>query len=358
MVWLFLPRSVCAPALPDSISLSGSRALDASTPCVLWRGKPLPGPRLLRAWKKGGWIRRLSGLIFERSTLERGVALWISSLRASRVSPTPLRASDVAQQILETSGHTHVECSPTLSPPSSSSRTSALYLDAASTLSLETYKRWVSKLRRHCCARRTSARLIAENGSSSLLWPTAVVTDSKSSGNREITPRVHTETSLTGTSLTDASRLWHTPITVGRAKLPVEVRLWATPTSRDHKGGLLHTKQGRDLATDVEVWVPPSWEAPTDRDGPLYPTPSASSFGTNRGGANGRVGQTRLSLELRASRGLLPGHHDPSTSTAGESTSASSRVSSRVLNPRFVEALQGFPIGWTELTVCEPSVTL
>jgi hypothetical protein len=50
------------------------------------------------------------------------------------------------------------------------------------------------------------------------------------------------------------------------------------------------------------------WERCIDESagGCLLPTPSASSYGTNRGGAAGRVGQERPSLETMARRGSWP----------------------------------------------------
>jgi hypothetical protein len=72
-----------------------------------------------------------------------------------------------------------------------------------------------------------------------------------------------------------------------------------------------------------------TWERRTsETDGSsLLPTPSASSYGTNKGGAAGRVGKERPSLQTMAKR-------------AGGK-----------LDPRFVEWMMGYPKTWT---VCEP----
>jgi hypothetical protein len=67
----------------------------------------------------------------------------------------------------------------------------------------------------------------------------------------------------------------------------------------------------------------------------LLPTPSASRYGTNQGGAAGRVGKVRMSLDSMATRGLLK-NHAPGP-----------------LHPRYTEWLMGFPIGWTDLSVSE-----
>lgn len=295
-MWLYVP-SVSPLESEGSISPSVLQALAERAPSVTSRGKPFASPALSRAWKKGGWIRRLSGLTCEPLMLWLGVARWISFWVATPVSDSLLPANGSGTTTNETSGLTFGAPLPTADLLSSSSRTSALILDAASMSSLETYKAWVTRSRRHCSARRKSAHRIDANGSSSWLWPTAVAVDSRGFG-------------------------------------------------------LTHTKGGRDLATDSYEWgvcVPATWEAPQDEKGPCYPTPTLSHR-TNRGGAAGRVGPTRLSLEVRASRGLLPGHHDLSTSTDGENTSPPSRS----LNPLFVEVLQGLPTGWTD---CAPSET-
>ncbi len=105
------------------------------------------------------------------------------------------------------------------------------------------------------------------------------------------------------------------------------------------------------------------------------PTPAAVSYGSNQGGAAGRVGPVRHSLESMARHNLWPtpkasdSSRDPSQATrwgpgnsqrsnlkdalryrqseAGEPTTGS-------LNPTWVEWLMGFPLGWTD---CEHSET-
>lgn len=65
----------------------------------------------------------------------------------------------------------------------------------------------------------------------------------------------------------------------------------------------------------------------------LLPTLSASRYGSNRGGAAGRLGKVRHSLDSLAKLGRLP-HHK-----AGP------------LSPTWAETFMGFPIGWTALGV-------
>ncbi len=93
-------------------------------------------------------------------------------------------------------------------------------------------------------------------------------------------------------------------------------------------------------------------ERPTsDGESSLLPTPAASGFDSNRGGAEGRVGKIRYSLQGMARTGLWP------TPTANRRDGLQSHGKNAItgqLNPTWVEWLMGFPAGWTDL---EPSET-
>jgi hypothetical protein len=96
----------------------------------------------------------------------------------------------------------------------------------------------------------------------------------------------------------------------------------------------------------------------------LLPTLTAQSYGTNQGGAAGRVGKVRPSLDTMARQGLLP------TLTARDHKSDSCTPAFRakrdgmtmgktlpwtlggLLNPQWCESFMGYPQGWTAL---EPS---
>ena len=112
-----------------------------------------------------------------------------------------------------------------------------------------------------------------------------------------------------------------------------------------------------------------TWVRATDENGSssLLPTPTASSYGSNRGGAAGRVGPVRYSLASMAKLGLLPtptaGDSSPSgskgyvTGHAGTTLSAVARPCGKgwLVSPRFSEWLMGFPPNWT--TNCGPTET-
>ncbi len=105
-----------------------------------------------------------------------------------------------------------------------------------------------------------------------------------------------------------------------------------------------------------------SWERRIcERGCGSLPTPSATSYGTNQGGAAGRVGKVRPSLETMAERDQwpTPTQRDYRSDKRTEIGAAKRAESKRgimlpesvggLLNPTWVEWLMGFPIGWTAL---------
>jgi len=115
-----------------------------------------------------------------------------------------------------------------------------------------------------------------------------------------------------------------------------ESSLWPTPTvSGNHNRKGASKESGDGLSTAVAKWPTPcasDWKSgasnlhgvnsrPLREVVRLYPTPAASNYGSNRGGAAGRTGPDRPSL-----RSLYA-----------------------PLNPAWVEAVMGFPPGWTDV---------
>jgi len=125
------------------------------------------------------------------------------------------------------------------------------------------------------------------------------------------------------------------------------------------------TPQGRLLFQLV-----PSMHTINEIESGLLPTPTATSYGSNQGGAAGRKGKVRYSLQSMAIHNMWP---TPSVANANQGTSVPdgkrgmSLISavkaphlwqtpnkaedgkSGQLNPEWVEWLMGYPEGWTEL---------
>lgn len=102
MMWLYLPEtySPSAPVSAASNSESCSPSIVAERlagASVTWRGKHRPPQAWSHLWKRGGFIRRLSGLTLPPSTAARGVAMFISSLAAIPVRTIPLPESAPGQ---------------------------------------------------------------------------------------------------------------------------------------------------------------------------------------------------------------------------------------------------------------------
>ena len=91
---------------------------------------------------------------------------------------------------------------------------------------------------------------------------------------------------------------------------------WATPQARDH------------VALSKAVM--------------LFPTPSAQTYGTNQGGAAGRTGPIRPSLETWA-------RSPQAQAITTDGDDGLKPAAPRRLNPAFVEMLQGFRVGYTDL---------
>ena len=300
-MWIF-PRSAFFPSPPVGAALtSGSKPLSEDSADLLatsltWRSKPMLARSWLRAWKKNVWLWRLSGRIFDPSMGEISVGLWIWSLRATRVSPSPLLEREPEVMMNDIFGPTSPESSASASPYLCSWRTSGDTYGLDSEKSRTNFKKWVTELRRACLLRRKSGRRTGGSGSSS--WPSPRSVDSSrgagESGKREGGP--------------------------------------STPTSRDHKDGAC--AEADVLTNGLLGRQAVRWQTPsvTDSIGRDYTYPAgdhSKPFAT----LTGQAGGTKF--------------HSPlvqTTQKAGEPTSTNSRV----LNPQFVEALMGWPIGWTD----------
>lgn len=112
-----------------------------------------------------------------------------------------------------------------------------------------------------------------------------------------------------------------------------EGTLWGTPTAHERTQTPRAVDHGEQLANQAAQW----------------PTPTAgdarASGSRNTPGSAAHAG---VSLSDMVTTGDSLGRQDRTTPTAGPDGSPRA-----VLNPCFVEALQGFPAGWTDCVVLE-----
>ena len=316
-MWLYVP-STCFPSAPEPVvwTSDSDSLFERLAPSVAWNTKHRPSSSWRSGWKRDALIRRLCGLTYEPSTADRGVASWIASLAASRVSRGASPESGRGKTTRAISGPTPSGSSESATPPGSSSKTWAdsFGMDT-SELSSPTLKALATGLRRSSSRLRTSARRTAENGSSS--WPTATAEDAESSQARR--PK--------DVTLTEAAKEWQTPngqMFASRKQLGDDER--QPPTAPDAPNANSNQKNmSPSLGKAAE-----HWGTPKERD-------------WKGGGFDSDLGQ-----QAEVSRSFpLP----PTTPQDGAPSSSGGPNSPprRKLNPDFVTWLMGWPHGWVSL---------
>ena len=184
------------------------------------------------------------------------------------------------------------------------------------------------------------------------LWPTPAARDCKGANSMEHLQREGKRNHAD--QLANAVKLWPT-VTASdyRARgpnshqqgLPEAVRMWPTPTSRSGTGpSQTETRQGgMDLQTAAALWPTPTVTGNYNHPGSgpkagmglataakLYPTPTTGA---------GLCGGTGNYQQLKALEA------DGTISTEERRSMAAGNGGQ--LNPEWVEAMMGFPIGWT-----------
>lgn len=237
-----------------------------------------------RACKTGPWIKLLSGLIYEPSTVQRGVESWIASRRVIRASHSLSRDHAAAFRILAICGRTSRASSATSSPQSSFWRTSPAICPLDSIKSVETWDAWVTGLRLEYSRRRKLAR--RTDASDCLRWPS---------------PDANTATYSNGhngfVNIREAATSWQTP--------SVEQFSRRRQVGQETRSELLLIGQAR------------AWATPRANGNHQY----------NSENSHQALGRQAL------------------TATGPELSDDSGR---RSLNPSFVEWLMGMPDGWTD----------
>jgi hypothetical protein len=350
MAWLYVPLATSSASARESAgSTSGS-----GRPAVrrLWcssSGKPLLLHVSSRAWKRRPWRRLLSGTTLPRSTLRRGVASWIASLaaRRARTSLSPERDADSMGSAPGSSSST--SASPwSARPRFSSGRTSpvqlVLFPPSASTSREGATAAFGPSFARVTWTRHKSAP-------ASSYWPTPSASDDRATGyvgmNGQWRPglrrasqawQAQCASDTTGPRSLEA----HTRRTgSGRGpQLKDVVHLWPTATATDARASGAagySTASGRHSGTTL-----------TDAAVRQGNWPTASRYGSNRGGAAGRVGPVRPSLNTLA-LASPSGRLSQAMPTPGPASSPADPTSPPrfQLNPSFVEWLMGLPEGWT-----------
>ena len=350
-MWLFIPSAFC-PSLPaeeGSISDCTSPSPEAGL-FVTSSGKPTLRQLSWPGWKRRPWHKLLSGTTCAPSMASRGAASWIASLAGSpaRTSATPDCARGSAERAAD-SGLTTLASLARFDPASHSLKTSQRSLFGDSMSSSPILPRWGS-MRSGVLWERTMPELPTA-GIVSSSWPTPDVPN----GGRHLSPEDVAAKGATAkgkrqVGLENAAKLWPTPdasVSTGynqtgsagavvRPCLAALVRTWSTPRSSDGaKGGpnMSFGAGGEPLPTQAAKWPTPT-VADADK------VSNRANFGQVSLANHPAIHGTPDRPALNKSR---HGLQDLGRTASGARTSGAGRV----LNPRFVEALMGWPSGWS-----------
>lgn len=337
MSWLYLPESVAS----NLESSSPDPTLELS---VTSSGTPMLRPLSWRGWKTRPWVKRLSGTMLSPSTAARGMVRWIASLAASRVrtSASPARAQE-SKENARASGLSTLASFARFDPDTSSLRTSQPSLFGDSTECCVTLPPSGSMRNGMCFQRQESERRTFAAGSSFSRneYPTpAASTYGKNQGGG-----AESGTGPRRPSLDAWARKWPTPdaqqfgnATSANWMATPEVSRWGTPRVSMANGPSESEIAKGDPKVRLETQVA-LWATPTAGDSKAS---GSAGYSTESGRHEG------VTLTDQTVRGFT-GPQDREIPKDGAPTSPPG-----VLNPAFVEALMGLPIGWTD---CDVSVT-
>ena len=373
-MWLYLPSSVSVPDTEESnLDYQPWETLSQSATLKATSRKP---QFLQREFKKDSSLTALSGVTLKPSTANRGVELWISSLEAFRASPGPLPERNLERMTQDTSGPMSQELSGNSTTQLSFWKTSQESLSPTTTLSDQSYRQWVTPLRKDSLQRRKQAHHTGGKDFLSLVymeemlrhsWPTPTQRDYKGGSpgtvvlknNRLV--RVSDSTGETfNLTLDTASTIWPnfpTPNTMdhmaprtqeGMEKLftghrkgrtaPSNLREyiqpemhtpgWRTPSANDNNGGVEDWSSERFqnlVAPRVKLnHQAANWATPAARDYKGFDSP----------GKQHPAKDPLLYLSI---------HPDPQTGKDGHTCS----VKCRRLSPTFVSLVMGLPPNWS-----------
>lgn len=371
----------------------------------------MPPRYWLRAWKTVAWMPRLFGRTSKLSQAQcsAAVSTWLSE--ATPVSRFRLPAEGAGPKTLATSGHISERSSRQLDLLSASSRTSADTLPLDSAPSKESWRSLVSRLSAEYSQRLKSAQRTGGNGCSS--WPTPDAAHREGDKPRPSRIATNRKTEYLGVTavmwptaradslgtrpngkggkiLADVAQQWPTATTMdsvgsGAAAYSTEsgrhagttltdaMKQWATPKTPTGGGQKERTTPGggiRKLEDLAEFWRTPS-ATEADHGGPnardsrggahlsnqaQWATPAARDHKGANGAAHLENGTGRKHMDQLANQvahGFPNSLPAPEIEPLGSESSQSGQTSRRRLNPRFVEWLQNFPIGWTEIELTD-----
>lgn len=314
-----------------------SEAVTAAS--ATWNAKPMQPQSWRRAWKTATWTKRLCGMTLPPSTASRGVASFISSLRASPASPGPTLGEGRESQTNGGYGTRYSEPFAMYDRQSYSWRTSqASFMEDSDTFS-ETWPKRGTMRNGMCFRRRKWAQ--ATGGSESLFWGTPRVGNNGWNGNLRDSHRSRLEDRVVMWPTPDANTSTYSNGLMG-PNLREKAAYWPTPAERDWRNGQASQDtmdhNARPLnEVAVNLWPTPSASVSQDGESPATWLKRREELKQKHINGNG----AGMPLTIAAS---LHSHPAPTTSKDGHECSPKCRR----LNPQFVEWLMGWPVEWSD----------
>ena len=333
-MWI-LPKNIrTSLSVPVMEELTSDLSLQGSllSSLFMWRSKPSQPTTWRRRLKANAWVRELYGLILKPSpseSFEEDLILCLADFRASRspklekekatkipdtYSPTSLKESGNVSQLLlslKTSKESSAQSSKEIIGETQPERPFC-------SMSLESWKEWVIEQRQSRRARQKSVLLTSETGGSLSAWPTAAAArDWKGCGNAVVRKdgqhRLDTLEAVVmyGQPAPDKSN--------SDGSQDARLEAWGTPRVTTNGGCPSPQCTGKGSRLEDQA-AAESWG-----------TPMAPS-----GGNNDFVRSVETDCGIRK---------------------GNKKTTSAKLNSRWVETLQGLPVGWV-MPSCKHPVTI
>ncbi len=367
-MWLYVPgtSSPCARGSEDlnsassSLSTIGERLAEAS---ATWRGKEQQPQAWSRRWKQGGFIRLLSGLTCSPSTLDHGVAQFISSLREIPVRTTALPAKAQAKTESASSLPKSAALPKSAGLILSSARTCRGTQTGSSKLSSRHWKGWATALRQEYSVRPRPATPCGASDCSSWRAESA----DQPSQNAPALGQPQWPSAMAGTAGTESyNAAGNSDFSRQAMQLADAMLTWAAPRTSDTNGPGAHGDGGIDLRTQASQWEGPSvavtgggrFVPPIGGVMPTAATPQPQAYTkvwacpmTADDGHKVTIASHQNSLIKMAHDFCSRPPSSPAQPIAGGSMSSTDSPNSnqpsvkRRLNPIFVEALMRWPTG-------------
>lgn len=348
-MWI-VPKSIISAYAPGTPEFpvdfeEYSRRFERS---ATWRSKHSPSRTWLQRWRRASWMQHLYGRILRLSTERRFVEWWISSLVATRASPSAPPAFEKAPPTLDTFGRLYERLYAQLNLFGASSKTSRGISAWDTATFTRTFDLWATQLRQDCLQRQRSALLIGGNGSS--FWPT--VTQDGNHNRKGVSQR-------SGDGLSTAVKQWPTPQSFDATDLQ---RSPEALKRAKQKGGCANLREYALISGQ-----PPT--APSSTDGShlgLWMTPVANDDNKSveahlamkqrmKGGPRKKI--TSLQVQIKEVSAWPTPHANAGTGPGTQGREGGENLQTRangLLNPRWTEVLMGIPIGWLMPSCAEP----